>query len=150
MGMTYWLNVRDGDMIESEENDLSATCKLTDTLDKVCLELGVLAVSEFVDGTEMNLEYDDEFDVPDDDDDDDDESYAEGKRSYPLDEMRWCEANSGLETFRALQARLSESPASFELDSDVIDMLAVELDEIIELLEEASAQGRTFHLELLG
>ncbi len=146
MGMTYWLNVRDGDMIESEENDLSITCKLTDMLDKVCLELGVQAVSEFVDGTEMNLEYEDEFDVPDDDD----ELYAEGTRPYPLDEMRWCTANSGLETFRALQTRLSEASESFEIDSDDGDMLAAELDEIIELLEEAAAQGRSFHLEMLG
>jgi hypothetical protein len=146
MGMTYWLNVRDGDMIESEENDLSAICKLTDTLDRVCLELGVLAVSEFVDGTEISLEYEDEFDVPDDDE----EPYEEGKRPYPLDEMRWCEANSGLNTFRALQTRLSDVPESFELEPEEIDMLAVELDEIIELLEEAAEQGRTFHLELLG
>ncbi|WP_093065539.1 hypothetical protein [Thiothrix caldifontis] len=145
MGMTYWLNVRDGDTIESEENDLSATCKLTDTLDKVCLELGVRAVSEFVDGTEMSMEYEDEFDVPDDD-----VLYEEGKRSYPLDEMHWCEANSGLDTFRALQASLSESPENFGFDLDDIDMLAAELDEIIELLEEAASQGRTFHLELLG
>lgn len=146
MGMTYWLNVRDGDIIESEENDLSATCKLTDTLDRVCLELGVLAVSEFADGTEMSLEYEDEFDLPDDDE----ELYDEGKRPYPLDEMRWCDANTGLDTFRALQACLSEAPESFELEPDDIDMLAAELDEIIELLEEAAGQGRPFHLELLG
>ncbi|WGZ94807.1 MAG: hypothetical protein QJT81_02095 [Candidatus Thiothrix putei] len=144
--MTYWLNVRDDDKIASEENDLSATCKLTDTLDKVCLELGVLAVSEFVDSTEMSREFDDEFDLSDDDD----EFYEEGKRPYPLDDMRWCATNSGLETFRALQTHLNESPETFKLDLDDIDMLAEELDEIIELLEEASAQGRTFHLELLG
>lgn len=146
MGMTYWLNVRDGDMIESEENDLSATCKLTDSLDKMCLEIGLLAVSEFVDSTEMSMEYDDEFDLPDDED----EFYDEGKRPYPLDEMRWCEANSGLDTFQALQARLSNAPDSFELEPDEIDMLAAELDEIIELLQAAAGQGHTFHLELLG
>ncbi|MEB4591341.1 hypothetical protein VSS37_10155 [Candidatus Thiothrix sp. Deng01] len=146
MGMTYWLNVRDGDVIESEERDLSYTCKATDTLDRLCVELGVLAVSEFVDGTEMGLEYEDEPDFTDADE----ALYAEGKRPYPLDEMRWCDAKTGLETFRSLQAQLDENPESFELDADDLEMLAEELDEILEQLEQAEMQGQTFHLELLA
>lgn len=38
----------------------------------------------------------------------------------------------------------------FAVEPEEIDRLAAELDEIVELLEDAAEQGRFFHLELLG
>ncbi len=162
MGVTYWLNTRRGDMIDSEENDLSLTCKLTDTLDALCQTLGVTAVSEFVDSTEISQTYVDDDDVliieaeataeqDDDDDFDDDEDFDEVEldEPYSIDDMLWFDATVGLTTFRALKTKLTEDSAAFGLSETELTDLTDEFDEIIEQLEDAADEDLLFHLELL-
>ena len=161
MGVTYWLNTRRGDMIDSEENDLSLTCKLTDTLDAFCQELGVTAVSELVDSTEISQAYvDDDVLIieaeaaPEEDDDDDfdeDEDFDEAEldEPYAIADMLWFDATVGLTTFRALKTKLTEDSAAFGLSETELTELADEFDEIIEQLEDAADEDLLFHLELL-
>ena len=119
MGMTYWLNVRNGDAIDSQQSDLSLIENFTDELDGLCRNLNVVEISAFVDSTELQREYAEElepFEV-------DQDTYDEGKRPYSLDEMKWQKASEGVTTFAKLIHHIKHNPEVLKRDSETLHSL---------------------------
>jgi hypothetical protein len=149
MGMTYWLNVRDGDVIESEQSDLSCIENLTDELDGLCRNLNVIQISEFVDSTELQREYSENLELPEVDQD----TYDEGKRPYSLDEMKWQKASEGVTTFAKLIHHIKHNPEVLKRDSETLHSLLEEMAEVKIILEKAVKAGHPVdvpHREIIG
>lgn len=145
MGMAYWLNLRYGENIESDENDLSEICRLTETLDKICNKIGVKEISDFIDSTEAVRDCSDDTDYAEEDQD----LYDEGKRPYPLDKMKWYSVSDGLQTITELNNYIKNEPSSLKLNQERLESLSGEFAEILSILEKSNKNCQGFHLEIL-
>jgi hypothetical protein len=55
--MTYWIKIKDNAIEKTFEHDLSAICRNSDKLNDLLKSKDILELSEFVDTTELALEF---------------------------------------------------------------------------------------------
>ena len=96
-----------------------------DNLAPICKSIGLPSLHEFI-----NMSSDDLADV-----------LGEGFELPDLEE-EWFEADDGLRIFGALREHLSTNPAALKNSKAVVD----DLDEYIEVLQQAKAIGAKWHL----
>lgn len=145
MGMAYWLEIRKGESVECDEEDIYMLCRHNDKLDEICRKLGVTELSEFVDSTEIVREFDDELEISVADA----ALYDEGKRPYDLDEMVWADPSEGVVSIAAIGVYLSDHPRWSNLGEDDRNLLFEEINSVLEQLKSAAKDSRPFHLAIL-
>ncbi len=143
MGMTLWIHTLEDREYSKDSDDHSQMHRHADALDAVSEAEGVRKLSEFIDYTDQEFNYDDV-----DDDDDGAELDPETDLAYGIDDMAWFEASEGLVSLRAV--RKAVAAGGFEAaDDDELDELLEELDDCIDVLEGPAARGAKFHFTLV-
>ena len=147
MGMTLWIHTLQGRNMTKESDDHSLMYAHADTLDKLCRQLGVPALSSFFDTTD--LEYD--FAGSDDEDDSDDTEGPgldpETSPGYGIDDMKWFDSTQGIATLTALRSHI-EGKGVGRLSDDDTRHLVDEIDDCLAKL--GAARTGKFHLAVVG
>lgn len=135
MGMTVWLNVRNGEKHESDNEDRSAIFDLQDQIDALATSLGVEPISTFFDETDLryNMDEDAEFEESDD--------------GWPASAASWHDPKDVLATVEALCTHLERNQnAVTETDGWGQDDVLEDLKTLVPGLKVAAAAERTVHL----
>jgi hypothetical protein len=150
MGMTLQIHILDDGGLSTDSDDHSLMHAWADELDGLCAELGVEKLSAYFDTTDLDYKLAQEVDEGGD---------AEAKADQPIDpvtgapygidDMRWFDAEAGLVTLTALREALEEDDSLLETEPDENDELLAEIDDCIQVLEEAAADGSKFHLAVM-
>jgi hypothetical protein len=147
MGMTLWIHTLQGRSMTTESDDHSLMYAHSDTLDKLCRQLGVPALSSFFDTTD--LEYN--FAGGDDEDEGADTEGSpldpETGLEYGIDDMKWFDSTEGIATLSALRSHI-EAKGVRRLSDDDRRYLVEEIDDCLEKLE--AARTGKFHLAVVG
>lgn len=144
MGMTIWIHTLEGRNYSQDSDDHSQMCRHLDAIDETCKKIGVKSLSEFMDYTDQEYNYD-EFG---DDDEEDVVLDSETGLAYGIDDMTWFDAQEGLSSFKALKTAVASSVIT-GLDADEIVDLMEELENCISILEKSAVQAGKFHLSLI-
>jgi hypothetical protein len=144
MGMTLWIHTLEGRDMSTDSADHTWMYKLSDDLDSLCEKLGVAKISSFFDSTDLEICMQEDNDEADEDPEID----SEPKNSYGIDDMAWFDASSGLATFQALRASISDNELP-NLDEENKIWLLEELDDCITKLKGASERGGKFNLPIV-
>lgn len=130
MGMTYWIQTREGDSVSFDSDDCTMMHELTEQLDEVCRNLGVAELSSFADFTDLELHLMDDVDEDDEFDevDFDDEHHMDRLK----DKMEWFDPVAGLQCLVALRDHV-QAGWNDELEDEERTQL---LEERTQLLEE--------------
>lgn len=144
MGMTIWLNVRDGAGYENDQEDHCAVFYLQEPLDALADKLGVAPISSFFDDTDVRYNLDDADEFDESDEFDASEGSEEG---WPVDAAKWFPAEEVLACVTALHTYLCANLDALPTvdgwtQSDVVD----ELGDLESGLRRAAEQSRTVHL----
>lgn len=139
MSDTIWVNIRNGDERESNEEDHSIILKLTEELDALAAKLSVKPLSAFYDDTDLRFNFDEENDF---DEDEDFEGVGEG---WTNDDANWFDANEARTSTQAILVALQANPKAINLgDWDAKD-LVWELEDILTELDKAIAKNHPIH-----
>jgi hypothetical protein len=151
MGMTLWIHTLEDRNYSKDSDDHSLMNQHTEALDALCEAAGLRKLSEFVDYTDSEYDFDDADygDEDDDDFDDDPEIDPETGLAYGIDDMEWFDAAEGLAMLRTLREQLA-SDGLQGVESDEVEAMLEELDDCIANLEGPAARNGKFHLSLVG
>jgi hypothetical protein len=137
MSDTIWINIRNGDERQSNEEDHSAILKLTEELDALAVKLNVKPLSAFYDDTDLRFNFDEDNDFDEDDEDD--------EEGWTNDDANWFDANDAKKSTQTILAALKSNPNIIKLgDWDIAD-LVWELEDILVELDKAIAQKNPIH-----
>jgi hypothetical protein len=145
MGMTIWIHTLEDREYSKDSEDHSLMNRHAEALDTLCDEVGVRKLSEFMDYTDQEFEYDG-FD--DEDDDGEPELDPETELAYGIDDMTWFDAAEGLVSLQALRDAVVAQGLP-GLDEDEAQELIAELDDCISALDGPASRGGKFHLSLV-
>jgi hypothetical protein len=135
MGMTVWLNVRNGEKHESDNEDRSAILDLQDQIDALATSLGVEPLSTFFDETDLQYNMDD------------DAQFEESEDGWPASAASWHDPKDVLLTVEALCTYLEGNRnAITEADGWGQDDVLEDLKSLVPGLQAAAAAERTVHL----
>lgn len=143
MGMTLWIHTLEGRDYLKDSDDHSLMNQCLDSLDALCMEAKVQKLSEYVDYTDQQFNYND-FD----DDDNEPELDSETGLAYGIDDMTWFDASDGLISLQAVRNRVTED-GLHGLDADELQALLEELNDCISILNGSASRGGKFHLSLV-
>jgi hypothetical protein len=143
MGMTLWIQTREGREISNESDDHSLMHELSEQLDGACERLGLAPLSAFFDTTDL------EFNAREDDFEDDVELDPETGCAYGIDDMQWFEAAAGLKTLQGLREHVASGAGIPDLDADSTGPLLEELDDCIAKLQGPATRGGKFNLPVV-
>jgi hypothetical protein len=143
MGMTLWINTLEGRNYLKDSNDHSLMNQNLDSLDALCTKVKVRKLSEYVDYTDQQFNYND-FD----DDDNEPDLDSETELAYGIDDMAWFDASDGLVSLQAVRNRIAED-GLHGFDADELQSLLEELDDCISILDGSVSRGGKFHLSLV-
>ena len=143
MGMTLWIHTLEDRDYSKDSDDHSLMNRYSDALDTVCGSVGVRKLTEFVDYTDQQFNYDDFNDG-----DEEVELDPETELAYGIDDMTWFDAAEGLASFQAVRAQIASSGLD-GLDAEAMEQLLDELDDCISVLEVPASRGGKFHLTLV-
>jgi hypothetical protein len=107
------------------------------------MEAKVQKLSEYVDYTDQQFNYND-FD----DDDNEPELDSETDLAYGIDDMTWFDASDGLISLQVVRNRVAEE-GLHGFDADELQALIEELDDCISILNASASRGGKFHLSLV-
>ena len=139
MGMTLYLNVRDGDEYDYDDNDRSALLELEEPLEAIAAELNVTPLSGFYDDTDCRCNLDEDF-----------VGSAEDGEGWTAADAQWYPAADLLASMTALLAHLESDPDVLPETNGWDQQAALEdLREFMELLKPAVAAGKTVHLQMI-
>jgi hypothetical protein len=147
MGMTIWVNIRNGATRHSNEEDHSLMFALREQLDSIATDLGVQKLSDFFDDTELKFSY-----GPIDDFAETEESSEE---SWNNDDARWFSPQAGMATLNAILDYLERSPSELDLSKQpwniarLPERLIEELQDCKTELMQAMEKGHLFHFCIL-
>ncbi len=143
MGMTLWIHTLEGRNYLKDSNDHSLMNQNLDSLDALCTKLNVRKLSDYLDFTDQQFNYND-FD----DDDNEPELDPETELAYGIDDMTWFDASDGLISLQAVRNRIAED-GLHGFDADELPALLEELDDCISILDGSVSKGGKFHLSLV-
>jgi hypothetical protein len=143
MGMTLWIHTLEGRNYLKDSNDHSLMNQYLDSLDALCTKVKVQKLSEYVDYTDQQFNYND-FD----DDDNKPELDPETDLAYGIDDMIWFDASDGLVSLQAVRNRIVED-GLHGFDADELQALLEELDDCISILDGSASRGGKFNLSLV-
>jgi hypothetical protein len=143
MGMTLWIHTLEGRNYLKDSSDHSLMNQNLDSLDALCTKLNVRKLSDYLDFTDQQFNYND-FD----DDDNEPELDPETELAYGIDDMTWFDASDGLISLQAVRNRIAED-GLHGLDADELPALLEELDDCISILDGSVSKGGKFHLSLV-
>lgn len=144
MGMTLWLNIREGSSYRSNQVDHTAVLHLQDQLDALAAQLQTTPLAEFCDSTDCEYNLTDTG--PDELADPEDE-----EQGWTADEARWYDASTLLATVHRLLDHLQHHPGLLG-DDDGRWSQADVIEDLVDLrseLEPAAAAARQAHLSLV-
>ena len=135
MGMTLWLNVRDGDTYNCDDDDHSAVLEHQDALGELASRLGIPPLSTFFDDTDVRYNMDETGE------------FEESEDGWPVNAARWFPASDVLASISALLDHLEANAEVLQetegwTQADVV----TELADWQEKLGHAAAASRTVHL----
>jgi hypothetical protein len=147
MGMTLWIHTLQGRSMTTESDDHSLMYAHADTLDTLCRQLGVAALSSFFDMTDLAYAFPD-------DDDEQEGGNTEGSPldpetglEYGIDDMKWFDSSEGIASLTALRSHI-EAKGVGRLSDDDKRHLVEEIDDCLEKLE--AARSGKFHLAVVA
>jgi hypothetical protein len=143
MGMTLWIHTLEGRNYLKDSNDHSLMNQNLYSLDALCTKLNVRKLSDYLDFTDQQFNYND-FD----DDDNEPELDPETELAYGIDDMTWFDASDGLISLQAVRNRIAED-GLHGFDADELPALLEELDDCISILDGSVSKGGKFHLSLV-
>jgi len=143
MGMTLWIHTLEGRNYLKDSNDHSLMNQNLDSLDALCTKLNVRKLSDYLDFTDQQFNYND-FD----NDDNEPELDPETELAYGIDDMTWFDASDGLISLLAVRNRIAED-GLHGFDADELPALLEELDDCISILDGSVSKGGKFHLSLV-
>lgn len=143
MGMTIWIHTLEGRNYSKDSDDHSLMNRHADALDALCEEIGARKLSEYMDFTEQQFDFD-EFN----DGDDEPELDPETELAYGIDDMTWFEASAGLASLRAVRDRIATAGIA-SVETEEIEGLLEELDDCIAVLDGPASRGGKFHLTVI-
>lgn len=136
MGMTIWLNIRNGSEFESFEEDRSAICDLQEQLEGIAAVLKVPALSDFYDDTDARYNMDETGEFGDD------------EEGWPAEAANWFAAEDVLASANAILAHLLRAPGAI-VEADGWDQAAV-IDDLTGLVADLElSKGKEVHLSLV-
>lgn len=141
--MTLWIHTLEGRNYLKDSNDHSLMNQNLDSLDALCTKLNVRKLSDYLDFTDQQFNYND-FD----DDDNEPELDPETELAYGIDDMTWFDASDGLISLQAVRNRIAED-GLHGFDADELPALLEELDDCISILDGSVSKGGKFHLSLV-
>lgn len=141
--MTLWIHTLEGRNYLKDSNDHSLMNQNLDSLDALCTKLNVRKLSDYLDFTDQQFNYND-FD----DDDNEPELDPETELAYGIDDMTWFDASDGLTSLQAVRNRIAED-GLHGFDADELPALLEELDDCISILDGSVSKGGKFHLSLV-
>ena len=133
MGMTIWVNLRNGAVRESNEQDHSVMLKAEKHLDKLADKLLVPRLSSFQDDTDLRYNMDESGE------------FEESEEGWPNDRAQWFDPAQGLRAVTAIIDHLRINSAVVKRQAELIE----ELEDCKAELEKAMATNRTFHFCLV-
>jgi hypothetical protein len=152
MGMTLWIHTLEGRNYSKESDDHSLMHRHSDALDAVCEAAGVRKLNEFMDFTDLEFNYEDEFEGEDDDEGGEEGSdapaNAETGLAYGIDDMAWFDAAQGLVSMKAMRDHVASAGLA-GLDPDQGADLLEELDDCIAVLDGPASRAGKFHLAVI-
>jgi len=143
MGMTLWIHTLEGRNYLKDSDDHSLMNQCLDSLDELCIEAKVQKLSDYVDYTDQQFNYN-YFD----DDDNEPELDPETGLAYGIDDMTWFDASDGLISLQSLRNRIAADRLQ-GFDADELQALLEELDDCISILDDSASRGGKFHLSLV-
>lgn len=143
MGTTIWIHTLEGRNYSKDSDDHSVMNRHAEALDALCEEVNVDKLSEYMDFTEQQFDFD-EFD----DEGEEPELDPETELAYGIDDMMWFDASAGLVSLRAVRDRIAAAGMA-SLGTEEIEALIEELDNCISVLEGPASRGGKFHLTLV-
>ncbi len=141
--MTLWIHTLEGRNYLKDSNDHSLMNQNLYSLDALCTKLNVRKLSDYLDFTDQQFNYND-FD----DDDNEPELDPETELAYGIDDMTWFDASDGLISLQAVRNRIAED-GLHGFDADELPALLEELDDCISILDGSVSKGGKFHLSLV-
>ena len=141
--MTLWIHTLEGRNYLKDSNDHSLMNQNLDSLDALCTKLNVRKLSDYLDFTDQQFNYND-FD----NDDNEPELDPETELAYGIDDMTWFDASDGLISLLAVRNRIAED-GLHGFDADELPALLEELDDCISILDGSVSKGGKFHLSLV-
>jgi hypothetical protein len=143
MGMTLWIHTLEGRNYLKDSDDHSLMNQNLDSLDALCIEAKVQKLSEYLDYTDQQFNYND-FD----EDDNEPKLDPETGLAYGIDYMTWFDASDGLVSLQSVRNRIAED-GLHGFDADKLQALLEELDDCISILDGSASRGGKFHLSLV-
>lgn len=143
MGMTLWIHTLEGRNYLKDSDDHSLMNQCLDSLDALCIKAKVQKLSEYVDYTDQQFNYNDFAD-----DDNEPELDPETGLAYGIDDMTWFDASDGLVSLQAVRNRIAANRLQ-GFDTDELKALLEELDDCISILDDSASRGGKFHLSLV-
>jgi len=143
MGMTLWIHTLEGRNYLKDSNDHSLMNQNLYSLDALCTKLNVRKLSDYLDFTDQQFNYND-FD----DDDNEPELDPETELAYGIDDMTWFDASDSLISLQAVRNRIAED-GLHGFDADELPALLEELDDCISILDGSVSKGGKLHLSLV-
>ncbi len=143
MGMTLWIHTLEGRNYLKDSNDHSLMNKNLDSLDALCTKMKVKKLSDYVDYTDQQFNYNEFYD-----NDNEPELKSETELAYGIDDMTWFEASDGLISLQTVRNRIAKDRLH-GLDADKLQSLLEELDDCISILDDSVSRGGKFHLSLV-
>ncbi len=139
MSIVYWSNALIGETVSSDSEDLYALYKHTKKLDALCSELGLQAISSFVDNTDLlvNLE---QLDMPAGMECTDDLMAAQGT---------WVDARLASDVLEQLREYIEAKEVRFGLVNNARGDVMEELVLCNRFARAAAEQGGKFNLAMV-
>jgi hypothetical protein len=138
MGMTIWVNYLKDGKVTSDEADKSAMYRHLDKLDKLCLKLSVRKLSELLDTTDLEANFNDN-------------PLNEGTTwEIMAKKGKWFQPGEGIKILSALIAQLQKEPVRFGLLSDNYSQVLEDLTACRASVEKAKNNHAQFHLCLVA
>ena len=135
MGMTVWLNVRNGEKHDADNEDRSAIFDLQEQIDALATSLGVEPLSTFFDETDLRYNMDEEAE------------FAESEDGWPASAASWHDPKNVLVTVEAICTHLEANQSAItETDGWGRDDVLEDLKTLVPGLKAAEAAGRKVHL----
>ena len=141
--MTLWIHTLEGRNYLKDSNDHSLMNQNLYSLDALCTKLNVRKLSDYLDFTDQQFNYND-FD----DDDNEPELDPETELAYGIDDMTWFDASDSLISLQAVRNRIAED-GLHGFDADELPALLEELDDCISILDGSVSKGGKLHLSLV-
>jgi hypothetical protein len=142
MGMTLWIHTLEDRNYLRDSADHSLMNWHLDYLDALCTEAQVQKLSEYIDYTDQQFNYND-FD-----DDNESELDLETGLAYGINDMTWFNAADGLVSLQAVRARVAVN-GLVGVDAGTFEKFLEELDDCISVIHGSASRGGKFHLSLV-